>query len=861
MSRNLPCRNVRSAWSTAFRFLVGGLAISSLLAIRLAAAEPELKDLKAAQAKTRAIAERIRAATVGIINPGLEGAHALGEGSGVVVSEDGLIITAGHLLGKPGGELAIIFPDGRRATAKTLGADFTRDAGMAKIVDGGKFPHVEIGRMSDVKPGAWCVAIGHPGGIHAGRTPPLRLGRVLAIPSGNGPLPFLLSDATVISGDSGGPLFDLEGRVIGIHSNIGMGVTENRHVPIDVYRDKWQDMLAGKQTGKLALHPAGHFGPGGPMPDFQKFSRLLHERVAAGDPEAKALVKGGHVMVTPEQMSALIAKWEKKTDATPAAQDAIDVIKFNRLLQERLVAGDAEVRGLIKDGGLRLTMAEMQNLLKKWDPSAAAPPAQATAPASTPPATQQAAKPETAAKPATPPAALMGDVQRFQKLLQQRLMAGDAEVWGMVQGGQMHLTPDKMRELIQKWEKKDSPSTKSADEKKPEDKKAAEKKEPEKKEPEKKPADAKLPPTAGGMNQEKLAELLKHAKAQGNGHFQLEVTPENAGKIMGLMKQLGMGGLPGMPKGGEGKASAKLLGQLAPLTASPGKSTVTVLCDGKPTVLGTIVRKDGCILTKSSELQGAITCKIGDRVLPAVIVKKRDDFDLALLKVNVGDLAPVAWATDAPALGSWLLAADAGGKPVGLGIVSIAARPIPKNPSIMLRNRAAIGTLMDQHASNARIEAVAPGGPAEKAGLKSGDIVTAIDGQPIATAPELVKLIGKHNPGDKLHVDVKRGDKAMHVTAELVASDKMAASAGHLSEDKLAALSKMGGSLSKRKSEFPTALTHDIVLQAAQCGGPLLDLDGRVVGLNIARADRTATYAIPAATLQPVIGELLKAVK
>ena len=72
-------------------------------------------------------------------------------------------------------------------------------------------------------------------------------------------------------------------------------------------------------------------------------------------------------------------------------------------------------------------------------------------------------------------------------------------------------------------------------------------------------------------------------------------------------------------------------------------------------------------------------------------------------------------------------------------------------------------------------------------------------------------------------------------------------------------MSPASGTLSKRKSDFPAALTHDIVLQAEQCGGPVLDLEGRAIGLNIARVDRTATYAIPASALRPVVAELMRA--
>ena len=112
-----------------------------------------------------------------------------------------------------------------------------------------------MGHSDDIKPGTWCMALGHPGGIQQGRTPPIRLGRVLN--SGKGAR-FLVTDATVISGDSGGPLFDLEGRVIGVHSNIGMNVNQNQHVPIDVYREQWNDLLAGKAIGTPADLHAGN---------------------------------------------------------------------------------------------------------------------------------------------------------------------------------------------------------------------------------------------------------------------------------------------------------------------------------------------------------------------------------------------------------------------------------------------------------------------------------------------------------------------------------------------------------------------------------------------------------------------------
>ncbi len=301
------------------------------------------------EAKSEAAAAKVLAATVGIINQSLAGGGRMGEGSGIVISEDGLILTAGHVMGQAGAELTVIFPDGRRANAKALGANFTRDSGLVKITDPGKWPHVEMGRSDELKPGAWCLALGHPGGVQKGRTPPVRLGRLL-VAGRHGR--FLMSDATVISGDSGGPLFDLEGRVIGIHSNIGMNVNQNQHVPIDVFRSQWDDLLASKTFGSPRdMQPAARISP----EKYQRFQQLFFRRMMAGDPDAKALMKdGGQTRIEPEDIDRLIAKWEKAEAAIAAAAAAkavakaaaepLDVLKFQRLFQERLIVGDSETR-------------------------------------------------------------------------------------------------------------------------------------------------------------------------------------------------------------------------------------------------------------------------------------------------------------------------------------------------------------------------------------------------------------------------------------------------------------------------------------------------------------------------------------
>jgi len=127
-------------------------------------------------------------------------------GSGVVVSKDGLVMTAGHVVGKPGQPVTFFFANGKSAKGTTLGVYPSGDAGLMKITDKGDWPYVEKGRSGDLKLGSWCVTLGHPLGIQHGR-PRWSASDAFCTPSQQSPDRF-----PIVSGDSGGPVFDLDGR-------------------------------------------------------------------------------------------------------------------------------------------------------------------------------------------------------------------------------------------------------------------------------------------------------------------------------------------------------------------------------------------------------------------------------------------------------------------------------------------------------------------------------------------------------------------------------------------------------------------------------------------------------------------------
>lgn len=172
------------------------------------------------------------------------------QGCGVIITDDGYVLTAAHVAERPGLEVQVTLNDGRRVSAKTLGMNRGVDAGMIKIDDGQNggrpWPHATLGTSDQLEAGMWCIATGHPGGYDASRGMVARVGRILAVRPGA-----IVTDCALIGGDSGGPLFDLAGRLIAVHSRIGNDVADNLHVPVSYYDQGWQDMAAGKAWGFL----------------------------------------------------------------------------------------------------------------------------------------------------------------------------------------------------------------------------------------------------------------------------------------------------------------------------------------------------------------------------------------------------------------------------------------------------------------------------------------------------------------------------------------------------------------------------------------------------------------------------------
>jgi serine protease Do len=196
-------------------------------------------DLRTLERQVQGVVARVQPAIVAVlIGPA--------QGSGVLI-KGGYVLTAGHVSGQPGRPVTLRLPDGKKLKGKTLGHNRDIDSGLIQVAEKGEWPTVEMGKASALKKGQWVVSIGHPGGFRPNRTPVVRLGRVLEVnPS------VILTDCTLVGGDSGGPLFDLDGKVIGIHSRIGPSIAQNFHVPVDTYQATWDRLVKGEIWGGMA---------------------------------------------------------------------------------------------------------------------------------------------------------------------------------------------------------------------------------------------------------------------------------------------------------------------------------------------------------------------------------------------------------------------------------------------------------------------------------------------------------------------------------------------------------------------------------------------------------------------------------
>lgn len=286
-------------------------------------------------------------------------------------------------------------------------------------------------------------------------------------------------------------------------------------------------------------------------------------------------------------------------------------------------------------------------------------------------------------------------------------------------------------------------------------------------------------------------------------------------------------------------------------------SSAVIYTDSKShvkSVYGVVVSSDGYVLTKASEIEGVshLSLRIDKELFKDVeMIGVDPKWDVAMLKVNPDHaLTPVVLSeVDDVEQGHWLISngsASRSMRRVRLGIVSATTREIKSAGSNVI-----LGVLLSQK-DDLKIEKITPKSGADKAGMKVGDMLMAADGVALKVRADLLKSMQGKKPGDIVEMTVKRGGKSKKLKVELMARP------GKLLASRNDQMSGGENSLSKRRDGFARVIHHDTPLIKSSVGGPLLNLDGECVGMNIARASRVATFAIPARELREIIADMME---
>lgn len=295
---------------------------------------------------------------------------------------------------------------------------------------------------------------------------------------------------------------------------------------------------------------------------------------------------------------------------------------------------------------------------------------------------------------------------------------------------------------------------------------------------------------------------------------------------------------------------------------------------------GIVLSKDGYILTKASEIDHKKTKDAGkeppipevknlksvvpdEDTAPSIKLSVRVDkqsfdevkviavdplWDVALLKVEAQDLTPPEFAPDSKLeQGTWVVVNGATSRTkrrVLAGIISAKAREIPT------AGGAGLGLVLENMKGKLQVKEVSEESGAKVAGVQVGDMIVALDGRKVVKFEEIAEALKDKKVGDEVILTVKRAEKKLDLAVRLAPRGEMAHEPDRNDQ--------MSGDFSRRRSGFPRVIQHDILANSGTMGGPVLDMKGRVVGMNIARANRCETFAIPVEELQELARRMIE---
>jgi serine protease Do len=284
------------------------------------------------------------------------GVPTRGLGSGFIVGSDGVILTNAHVVADAS-DIQVKLTDRREFKARVVGLDKATDVAVLRI-DAKDLPTVKLGDPARTRVGEWVLAIGAPFGFENSATAGIVSARARSLPN-EGYVPFLQTDVAVNPGNSGGPLFNLAGEVIGINSQIysqsGGYMGLSFAIPIDVAMKVEGQLLAhGKVTrGRLGVTIqemnqalAESFG-------LPKLAGALVSAVEDGSPAARGGLQPGDVILALDGLEIATSSDlpQRVADLKPGARAKLDVWRKGRHQEIGVVVGEAQEEQVASNDG------------------------------------------------------------------------------------------------------------------------------------------------------------------------------------------------------------------------------------------------------------------------------------------------------------------------------------------------------------------------------------------------------------------------------------------------------------------------------------------------------------------------------
>jgi serine protease Do len=283
---------------------------------------------------------------------------------------------------------------------------------------------------------------------------------------------------------------------------------------------------------------------------------------------------------------------------------------------------------------------------------------------------------------------------------------------------------------------------------------------------------------------------------------------------------------------------------IKPAIAAAAKSTVRVWSGSRRLAYGTVVGDGSKVLTKWSEVARArqdLRVDAGDESRAVKLAGVYQDEDLVLLEIEGKPLTPVNWSLETPRLGGFLAAPQPDGRLAAFGVVSVLSRNLRDT------DLAYLGVIGEAgfNGQGVKIKDVDANSGAHAAGLKPGNVILKVGERPISGLLELKNAMTGVAPGAKISllVATSDGEKAVAVTVG------NRPQLPQYANGRLEQMERMGGAVSQVRDSFTQVIQTDMRPKPNQVGGPVVDLQGRVLGITMARADRTRSFVMPAAAV------------